>query len=333
MGRLFVPVPACPDAFWQPNVLMTHAGKWFTKYTPGHALLLAGAMRLGLLHWVLPLCGMGTVVTAGKLLERYADKTIARLSMFLLALSPLLLLVSGSYMSHISAMAFTLLGLWGWLRSRDAQTPGAARLWVLFGGFFLAASAMTRPPEVVLMGGMGLLFCLTLKREEWIWIFRSLPGLVLGALPVLAFWVFWNLSLYGNAFALGYGFTTEGILHPSYQGHLGFSSSFGFREAFALLAGNLYRINGALWGWPVSLLFIPFAFIRRGGRLLYLSAVGVVVVVGFYFFYNYHAELEARYYFLALPFLSSGGPSLPRVFFCSVRLFTSMPRSIIGPSI
>jgi len=304
LGRMFVPVPECPDAFWQPNVLMTHAGKWFTKYTPGHALLLAGAIRLGLLHWILPLCGMGTVVMTGKLLEQFADRLTARLSMLLLATSPLLLLISGSYMSHISAMLFTLLGLFFWLRSRSASPGAGSRLWTASGGFFLAVSAMTRPPEVVLLGGMGLLFCLVWKKDEWKWVFRSIPWLFLGALPILGFWAFWNLVLYGNPLAIGYGFTTEGVLQPSYQGHLGFSGSFGFRGAVALLAENLDRANGSFWGWPISLLFVPFAFIRRGGRLLYLSAVGAAIVVGFYFFYNYRPELEARYYFLALPFFA-----------------------------
>ncbi len=304
LGRMFVAVPDCPDAFWQPNVMMTHAGKWFTKYTPGHALLLWGGLSLGLLRWVLPFCGLITVVGVGKLLERYDGRTGARVCMLLLATSPLLLLLSGSYMSHSSAMAALVLGLFSWLRSRDMDSLWNSRLWTGAGGFFLAAAIFIRPPEVVLIGGIGLLYVITVSSKDWKWILQSLPWLMVGALPIFGFWAYWNLTIYGNPLAIGYGFTTEGVLHPSYQGHWGLSSSFGFREAFSLLVWNLDRANSCFWGWPVSLLFIPFAFIRRGGRLLYLSSVGVAVVVGFYFFYNYQTELEARYYFLALPFFA-----------------------------
>jgi len=304
LGKMFVSAPDCADAFWQPNVMMTHAGRWFTKYTPGHALLLWGGLSLGLLRWVLPFCGLTIVVVAGKLLERYDGRTCARICMLLLATSPLLLLLTGSYMSHISAMAATLLGLFSWLHSRDVSSTWLSRLWIGLGGFFLAAAAFIRPPELVLIAGMGLLFAFTFSKEDWKWILQSLPWLVVGALPIFGFWAFWNLTIYDNPFAIGYGFTTKDVMHPSYQGHWGLSSSFGVREAFSLLAWNLDRANSSFWGWPASLLFIPFAFIRRGGRLLYLSSVGVAVVVGFYFFYNYQTELEARYYFLALPFFA-----------------------------
>jgi len=320
MGKIFVPAPDCADAFWQPNVMMTYAGKWFTKYTPGHALLLWGGLSLGLLRWVLPFCGLTIVVVAGKLLERYDGRTCARICMLLLATSPLLLLLSGSYMSHISAMAATILGLYSWLHSRDVSTTWHSRLWMALGGFFLTAAVFIRPPEVVLMGGMGLLFALTFNKEVWKWIFQSLPWVVLGSIPILSFWAFWNLTIYGNPLAIGYGFTTEGVMHPSYQGHWGFSASFGFREAVSMLIWNLDRANSSFWGWPISLLFIPFAFIRRGGRLLYLSSVGVGVVIGFYFFYNYQTELEARYYFLALPFFAY-------LTFCGMRNLVHLRKS------
>lgn len=114
---------------------------------------------------------------------------------------------------------------------------------------------------------------------------------------------FWNATLYGNLFAIGYGFTQGDALRPAFQGHWGFSPAYGWREALALLVWNLDRVNGSFFGWPCSLLFVPFAFIRRGGRLLYLSVLGAAVGVGFYFFYDYHAELESRYYFLILPFV------------------------------
>ena len=302
LGRMYAPAPACPDAFWQPHVLCTYSGKWFTKYTPGHALLLAGGMKLGFLKWVLPLCLMATVVVLGKWLEQYEGKLAGRIGMLLLACSPLALLLGGSYMSHVSAMALALLGMTCWIRGCGGSGAAASRRWAAAGGFLLAASALTRPHEFVLVGIIGFLFSLSWTRAEWQRMLRSLPGLVFGAIPVLGFWMHWNATLYGNPFAAGYGFTRGDVIRPAFQGHLGFTATFGWREALALLAWNLERVNGSFFGWPASLLFVPFAFLRRGGRLLYLAIAGAAVGMGFYFFYDYHAEFESRYYFLVLPF-------------------------------
>lgn len=301
-GRMWAPAPACPDAFWQPHVLITHSGKWFTKYTPGHALLLAAGMKLGLLKWMLPLCLMVVVVSLGSLLEAYEGRSAARVGMVLLATSPLALLLSGSFMSHVSAMASLAAGILCWTRFRGAASFRRGRLWATAGGFLLAASALTRPHEFVLMGFAGVLFSISWRAEEWRDIWRSLPWLILGAAPVLAFWMQWNIAQYGHPFAVGYGFSGGDALRPAFQGHLGLSSSFGWREAVSLWIWNLTRVNESFLGWPVSLLFVPFAFIRRGDRLLYLSVLGAFVGMGFYFFYEYRGELEARYYFLILPF-------------------------------
>lgn len=302
-GRMYAPAPECPDAFWQPHVVMTRSGKWFTKYTPGHSLLLAGGMALGLLKWTLPLCWLATLVALGSFLERYEGRAQAGLGMLLLAFSPLALLLAGSYMSHVSAMAFVVGGVYCWLRGLERGNAGKFRLWTSAGGFLLAASDFTRPHEFVLIGLIGTLFSVSFGAAHWRGLFRSLPWLFLGGLPILGFWAYWNATLYGNPFAIGYGFTQGDALRPAFQGHWGFSPAYGWREAFALLVWNLDRVNGSFFGWPCSLLFVPFAFIRRGGRLLYLSVLGAAVGVGFYFFYDYHAELEARYYFLILPFV------------------------------
>jgi hypothetical protein len=303
-GRMYAPAPECPEAFWQPHVVMTRSGKWFTKYTPGHSLLLAGGMALGLLKWTLPLCWLATLVALGKFLDRHEGRACAGMGMFLLALSPLALLLSGSYMSHVSAMAFTALGIFCWVRGQEGGSPWKSRIWAGAGGFLLAASALARPHEFVLFGLVGLLFSLSFDAGEWRRLFRSLPWLILGAVPVLGFWAFWNATLYGNPFAAGYGFTQGDALRPAFQGHWGLSPAYGWRKALALLVWNLDRVNGSFFGWPCSLLFVPFAFIRRGGRLLYLSVLGAAVGMGFYFFYDYHAELESRYYFLVLPFFA-----------------------------
>lgn len=300
-GRLYAPVPPCPDAFWQPNVVMTTAGKWFTKYTPGQALLLAAGLRLGIVSWVLPLCLALTVVLLGRMLEDQAGKGEARAFMGMFALSPLALLLGGSYMSHVPALALAAAGLIFWLKSRSAErSPRATALQVL-AGFFLAFSALVRPVEFVLMGMIGFLFFLAAPRADGRWLFKSLPALIAGALPVAVVWGAWNLALYGDPLAIGYGFTTADVRRASFQGHFGFSETFGVRAAFVQLAANVDRFNRAMLGFPSSLLLVPFAFLRMRRRLTFLAVAGIAVVAGVYFFYEYRPEYEARYYYLALP--------------------------------
>ena len=304
LGRMHAPVPPCPEAFWQPNVIMTTSGKWFTKYTPGHALLLALGIRTGLLNWVMPMCLAGLIAASGKLLDLFDRRSVARAYMLLLALSPMALLLGGSYMSHISALCAAALGLLCWIRSRDPSGRTGRALRLAAAGFCLSFSAIVRPHEILFIGLMGFLYFLALKGREWLWMLRCLPLLLAGAAPVVAFWLFWNRTLYGDPLAIGYGFTTADVMRPSYQGYFGFSPTFGWREALSVLIWNLERFNRSFLGWPVSLLFVPFAFARRGARHLAAACIGVGVVLGVYFFYDYRAEYEGRYYFLALPFFA-----------------------------
>lgn len=302
LGRMFAPAPECPDAFWQSHVLMTHSGKWFTKYTPGHALLLAGGIRLGLVKWVLPVCAMATVVALGKLLERCADRLSARLFMVMFLLSPLSLMLSGSYMSHTTAMAFAAGGILLWIQSRQLSSKRAEKVLLGLAGFLLAVSAMARPQEFIMIGLIGFLFFLSLKGAEWLRLLRALPFILAGAAPVLAFWLRYNEAIYGNPIAVGYGYTLDGVIRPSNQGVYGFTPAYGLKEALSVLVWNFDRVNHSFFGWPMSLIFVPFAFSRDQRRLLYLACVGIAVVVGTYFFFGWRVEFENRYYFLCLPF-------------------------------
>ena len=302
LGRLFAPAPECPDAFWQSHVLMTYSGKWFTKYTPGHALLLAAGIRLGLVKWVVPFCAMATIVALGKLLESFADRTSTRLFMAMFLLSPLSLMLSGSYMSHTTAMAFAAGGILVWVQARRQSSRRMAGLLMGLAGFFLAVSAMARPHEFIMIGLIGFLFFLSLGWAEWRRFLLAWPFLLAGAAPVLAFWLHYNATIYGHALAVGYGYTLNGVIRPSSQGVYGFTATYGLKEALSVLVWNFDRVNHSFFGWPISLIFVPFAFSRDHRRWLYLACAGIVVVVGTYFFFGWRVEFENRYYFLCLPF-------------------------------
>lgn len=305
-GSLHAATPECPDIFYQFHILMTHSGKWFTKYTPGQALFLALASKCGLLSVALPLCAAAITVLLGLVVEKFDSPIAARGVMLLFALSPLSILLSGSFMSHVPALLFALLGFSCYCFSRCTDSPSRWRRFFLLvaAGFFLGCSAITRPHEFLMIGVVAFLYFLTLPLREWRYLFRSLAALILGISPILALWITWNQNIYGDPLAIGYGFTSGDVIHRPFQGTFGLTESFTFTKALAVLAWNLDRVNHSFFGWPASLLFVPLAFIQRGNRLVLISVIAITVFLGTYFLYDYRAEFESRYYYIALPFFT-----------------------------
>jgi len=305
-GTFHAATPECPDIFYQFHILMTHSGKWFTKYTPGQALFLTIASKFGLLPLALPLCAAAITVVLGRVVEKFDHPAAARGVMFLFALSPLSILLSGSFMSHVPALLFALLGFSCYCFNRCTDHPSRGRRFFLLvaAGFFLGCSAITRPHEFLMIGVVAFIYFMTLPLREWTYLLRSLAAMIIGISPILVLWITWNLKIYGDPLAIGYGFTSGDVIHLPFQGTFGLTDSFTFKKALAVLAWNLDRVNHSFFGWPASLLFVPLALIRRGNRLVLISVIAITVFLGTYFLYDYRAEFESRYYYIALPFFT-----------------------------
>lgn len=303
-GRWFAPAPPCPDAFYQYHVFITSTGMWFTKYTPGHALLLAAGLWSGLFKWILPLCAAGVVMLLGRMVERYDRPLTARVFTVLLVFSPLALLLAGSFMSHYTAMLCSVAGLYAFLRSREAVLPWPGRGLGLLSGACLAYSALIRPHELAMLVMIVGLYFLTRPRADWRFLFRCLPWMLAGAVGPLLVWAAWNVHIYGHPLVLGYGYASRDVIHPAFQGRFGLGEGYTLRDALAVLVWNLDRSNRSITGWPVTWLFVPLAWLAgRHRSLILLATLGAAVVMGVYFFYDYRSEYEVRYYFGALPFL------------------------------
>lgn len=303
-GHFFAPAPPCPDAFYQYHVFITASGKWFTKYTPGHALLLAAGLSLGMLKWVMPLCATGSVVLLSRLVDRHDSPWTGRIFAILMTFSPLALLIGGSFMSHGTAMFCSVAGLVAFIHLQGDGTCRRRCWWGVLSGVLLGYSALIRPHEFVMLGLIVGLFYLFRPAAAWVVLYRRLPAMVAGLLIPLVIWMVWNKVIYGGLFVLGYGYSGTDVLHPAFQGHFGLSDTYTVRDALAVLVWNVDRVNRSLLGWPSAWLWIPLAFLSPNKpRLLVLALLGVGVVAGVYFFYDYRSEFEGRYYYAALPFL------------------------------
>lgn len=303
-GACWAPAPPCPAAFAQYNLIISPDGKWHTKYTPGHALLLALGARWEAEWMVLPLAWGLTVALFFLSVTRFRPRGESLLAAACLAGSPLGLLASASFMSHTTFLFFCVAAFaLGTARMADARRPTGA---LLAAGCLAGLAALTRPQDVP----AAALFIVALLAVTPAPLrgraLRRLPLVLVGALPAAAALLVWNHSTYGVALASGYNFGQLASHSPVIRDSIGFSEHYPVRQAVRQAAWTLLRFNKVLWGWPSSLLLLPLAWWPRAHRRSNLALlVPVLATIGLYATFPYYGlELEARYYTFALPFLA-----------------------------
>ena len=324
-GKLFAPKPPCPDAFTQYHVIMTTDGKWFSKYTPGHPVLLAAGYLLRLRLLPVALCHALSAIAILALVRRFFNEATGRWVSLLFVLSPMAVLLGASFMSHTSFLCVALFGTLALCRSeaasRTAHAAGPAWGWALLAGLLWGWAVLTLPQDAVIAGGMVTVGAAVAYRGPWRRLIavgmRALPGL----LPPLLFLLVWNRAQYGTWLAIGYGFTQDQVVNRLYQGTYGFGPGFTLQDALYLTKYTLYRFDRALLGWPLTLpLCLLALWWHRCDRRDLACIACMAVHAGVYFFYDYYGmEYEARYYFNLTPFallllVRSFHPDLARPF-------------------
>ncbi len=302
-GRLHGDVPPCPEAFFQHNVVMTRDGRWFSKYPPGQALWMALGKRAGGVEWVMPLTSGLGIIFFMALALRFFPPLVVRLAGLGWIISPQILLLAGSYMSHSTTLMACLAGGYALLRAWQASDRRWATAWALGSGFAWMAAVMTRPQDAFLAGlWAGLI--LMVHGRPWGRLLRLLPGLLLGVIPLAVLFVVRNRLLYGHPLLLGYYLPDELLLFPLITDTFGFTASHTPAVALQYLVWSLYRLNFALFGWPVSFVLLPFACWvgRSGWRQAGWLWLGVALPIVLYVFHSYYGfEYEARYYLFSVP--------------------------------
>ena len=140
LGRLFVPSPAFPDSFWFPFVL-DYQGRRFGKYPPGWPAVLAIGVRVGVPWLVNPLLATVALYLVYRLGQTFYDERIGLLAAILGLVSPLFLVLGGSFLSHMATLVWLLLfSLWFiWVVQRGGW-------WFAIGaGMAFGMAFLTRP--------------------------------------------------------------------------------------------------------------------------------------------------------------------------------------------
>lgn len=304
LGRLWVSAPPCFEHFIQFNIYITSDGRWFSAYPPGHALTLLPALWLHVLPLYGPVCTSVSLLTCTWIVGRFYGQAFSRVFALLGLLSPMAILIGGSYMSHISLMLCVSLSLALGIYAVDRIHALRSAFTAFWGaGLLLSFAMLIRPQDVVVLAppiALGLL--LTWRKLQPVWR-TAIPALLLGAIIPAAILFFWNNRVFGSPFVLGYGRTGVESLTHILVPKFGFSDSFTFPQAVQQLIWSLDRLNSVLLGWPLALPLVAVAVLRwplDRRDLVCLTALAASFAL--FFSYDYYGlEYEARFYAAVAP--------------------------------
>ena len=277
-GRLWNQPPAELASFATLQMILGPA-KWLSQYPPGQSVVLAIGVALGK-WWILnPLIAAAFALFTWRVARWCAGEAAARLTLLVLCISPFVIAVAASEMSHLAAAA---LGMGAAMFAVMALEERPA--WALGAGLLLGGMTAFRPLDAVAASiPAGLILAG--------WAARKLPALagavvggVAGAVPALWFNAVTNGSpatfgytvLWGPQHSLGF--------HPVPWGVALTPLRAVARSGMDLHQLNIYFLDATL----PALLVVAVAFVL-GRRLVRsrdaLPFAAILALVGVLFFY------------------------------------------------
>jgi 4-amino-4-deoxy-L-arabinose transferase-like glycosyltransferase len=300
LGRLTVPSPSQPEAFWTPFVL-DHHGERFGKYAPGWpAVLGLGVLAAeGKAAWLVnPLLAALALYLVYRLGQTLYDTRAGLLAAALGLLSPLFLVLSGSFLSHLASLVWLLLfSLWFvWTAQGRSRwfAVGAGLAWgVAFLTRSLTAVAFALPMAVYASAQIVLR-----RQARWRhYLLVALGGMIMAALLPAYQWAITG-DPWLNPYVLWWPYDRIGF-GPGIGAMPGGHSPF---YAWINLQQDLARSGTDIFGWP-ALSWLPLllglAVRPRRWKDWALLAPFVCLVIAYLFYWiGSPARLWGpRYYF------------------------------------
>lgn len=324
-GRLSVHPEAHREFFSTMESLDAH-GRWFSQFPIGGPFVIAIGMALGAPWIVNPILAGLTARNIHRFVHGAYDQLTARVATILFAISPFVLIMSGSQLNHVATLAFITLALAElprWSSTIDAAVRHRAALVI---GLSLGAAIAVRPMDGALAAAVIGLFQLlgapdaAERRRSLVWQAAA------GAIPVVI--LLWcNARTTGSPFLFGYDALNGPAHRPGFH-----VDPFGVRHtplrALTITSGYLMKLNRYLFEWPVPALLVIVASLvvaRRASRWDYLlAALFAAVIAGYatYWFDGFFAG--PRFLYTAVPAFVVFTAVLPR------RLYEQFPRATVG---
>ncbi|MCK4576690.1 glycosyltransferase family 39 protein [candidate division WOR-3 bacterium] len=303
-GNLWVVPPQFPEFFLKEMVI--HNGKWFSMVQHGHSVFLTPFI-LSKIPWLLgPLFGSFSLIIFFLFLKNcFGERTAKEGALFLL-LSPTFLFITSSYLNQNSSFFLILLSLF----FLSCYTKQKNRLFPFLSGLFSGLAFFSRTTACIFIPAMlVLLIVANRNRDEKI---RAIFFFLIGFLLTFSIQFIHNALYTGNVFRFGYALHSQSSLHKIGFGIGKGAATFNIHghtpfKAIVNLFYNLFTLSLHLYGWPLlSLLFIPFAFLRWKRNLWDFFAILVIILsVIFFSLYWFHgiSPMGPKYYFAVVPLL------------------------------
>lgn len=302
LRTFYVPATASPEFFQNPFIL-TYGDKWFSKYPPGHALVLVWGVLIGQPWIVGPIIGAMSLVVIYLVGREIWGRGTGVLAAALGLLSPFLIFMSASYLAHPSAMLFIALFVLFYVKS----VKHGNWYWGIAAGLCLGMAFITRQLTAIGAVAPFVVFSLLEMRRDWRRMLSGSAFIIAGFMPVFLFLLYYNHAITGSAFLFPHS------LVGSYDS-IGFGPGIGgvpeghtLAQAMWNTQRNLEELMVHLFGWPyyLTLAFIPLPFVlKRANRWDYLILGGLAgVIVAYVFWWAVALIFGPRYWYETMPFL------------------------------
>lgn len=292
------------NAFWHiQNTIITAKG-WVSQYPPGHVLLLAAGMLLGVPWLIGPLLAGACVFFTSLVAERtLADRQTARMAAILCALSPFIIFVGASYLNHVPTAALLAAAVYCVLRARSDGVR-----WALVAGLLAGLAVTMRPlTSVAIVSGAALAAWFE-PELGWRVAVRRTARLgfagVLGALVPIALLLWYNAYFFGSPLTFGYNVALGPRMGVGF-GIDPWGNAYGAREALGYTSSDLVTLGVTLLETPLSavvLVGLYFVAVRRlsvGERVL--AAWALVPVLANALYWHHGIYMGPRMLYEAAP--------------------------------
>jgi hypothetical protein len=263
-GRLYLPSMPVEIRPFFDNQFIINDGKWYGIYFPGHPLVLALGAVVGAERWIPSLVTVLSVVMGFLVARRIFGARAAALSALLFPVTAYLVFPSATLLAHSTAALALLTFVYGATRIGDA--PEAIRWWIV-AAIGLAWAGVTRPlgPAAFAVPWLvWLILCVRRNGRPRAWA-GALVFCAIGLASTLLFCGY-NFALTGDPFQTGYQRSIELNNHALLAGRL--PAAWPLPTIYEV-GHTILRVNFWEFGWPLSLLFVPF-FRRTGPGILVL---------------------------------------------------------------
>lgn len=302
-GWLSLPADPNPEFFAIDNVIDT--GRWYSQFPIGGPLALAAGVLVGLPFLVNPVCA-GLAAGAFSHFARVAFGELeGRVAALLFAVTPNILMMSGTYMNHVPVLflataALAMLAEWD-----RAGSPKRGMAWAVGIGVALGAAATIRPLDALILAVViGVFQLRSVVRDPR--RARNLVAQAIAGTVAVAPLLYANHVTNGSAFRFGYDVMWgpgHGIgFHPDPQGGV-HTASRGI--LYALTYVN--ELNIALMSWPVPAMLVAFVGLAAVRKVTRWDALMIgffsLQVAGYAAYWGRGEFLGPRFLFTAFPAL------------------------------